>query len=191
MANQNLVSYELAFSRYLEGHPLEDIAKQLEIPLDVLQHRSWQHGWRAMALRFHEVAKTVNVLPTFRLTTEHLELNRKANYEQAKRLRVQSDKFLKQMEDTGTLLTPKAFRDLVAAIATIHDLTYRALGDVPAKKDANQPDRPASAQIHVHLPAAIASPRSGARTIDIKANADVPESAGVLDASDAAKPPTP
>lgn len=188
MSNPKVYSYESAFALYLDGNPLEDIAVSLGIPFDTLKQRSWVHGWAAIAKRYTEVAKNSFVLPTLARSAQQLEANRSANQKQAERLRAILDKTLLALETGAALPTPKNFRDICAAAATIHDLTYRALGDVPAKKDAGQPDRPAQAAIHVHLPPAIAAPRHASRTITIGAKADTPDEAGPVDAADSAKP---
>jgi uncharacterized protein YjcR len=63
--------------------------------------------------------------------------------------------------------SPKALMDLAKAVATIHDIRYRAVGDMVNKGSGEVPIRQTVASITVNMPGAIGTPRER-RVIEIK-----------------------
>lgn len=170
-------NYSSAFVDFCKGSPIEEVAEANGIPVDTLKVHAHRMGWRGLMTSMLDLRQNAMVPVKTSWAAVKLESNRQSNYEQATKLREMAEGYIRDAMDRGVQLPPKTLRDLACAVATIHDLTYRALGDVPAKKDANQSDRPANTAIHVHLPAVLASPRPTKAVIDVETVSDQPEEA--------------
>lgn len=169
--------YSLALSQFLRGHPLTEISSAMSIPLESLETYAKQHAWISLSRELAQYYNTALTPTKGQWATEVLEHNRKFNYTQATELRQLAQNVIdaevrRHSVNPEAAMTPKNLRDLAAALATIHDLGYRAIGDMVGKKDAAQGDKPAGTTIHVHLPAILAEPRPLTKVIEIEAKAD-------------------
>jgi hypothetical protein len=63
--------------------------------------------------------------------------------------------------------SPKALAELAKAVATIHDIRYRAVGDMVNKGSGEPPSRQVVANIMVNMPGAIGQPRER-RAIEVQ-----------------------
>ena len=185
-------NYAAAFLQYLEGRSFEEIAENSEIPLDTLKAQASHNGWGSLRTVYNEMHENQLVKPNIESSLVKMETNRQTNLIQAQKFQNVLDFALQQLAEemqngpkkyTVTVtdkkgntrtetkiferLTPKNIRDLSCAAATIHDLTYRALGDIPAKKDPNQSDSAPRAQIIVNIPSILAQPRDLTRVIEV------------------------
>ena len=55
--------------------------------------------------------------------------------------------------------SPKALAELAKAVSTIHEIRYRAVGDLANKSSGEAPTKQSIAQIIVNMPGAISQPR--------------------------------
>jgi len=177
--------YTPAFVAFCQGAPAEEISAVFNIPLKSLQAKMRQEGWQTLASR---VAGSimVNRTPNDEALSKCDE-NRAKNYEIASNLRDELGKIIENLA-AGTLKIKKLWHnkgevveylaeptmaDLlnIATFArTIHDMTYKALGDTVAnggyKADVNPGTTPPTPPITIILPDAIARPRTQ-RTVDM------------------------
>lgn len=145
--------------------------------------------------------------PSIRASFETLSDNRKQNYAQADRLRQKINDLIDDVEKgkfkikrgfhhKGVVVyaetdpTPSDLLNIATYIRTVHELTYRALGDTtgtgsPTETPSGGP-QPAAPVITINLPAAIALPRER-RALEAR-GAKVVEIAAEVEGS---KPPTP
>ena len=177
-------NYGRAFALYSQGHPLEEVAELCDMPTDKLKEHAGREGWGALALAVQSHFTTRQELMTRlppekqKLTLEKLQANRDTNFAHADMLRQVAYKTLEHWIKVVTepdvdgrigIIDPKALKEMANALATIHELTYRALGDAEAKTTAG-PDRPSgSPKITINLPGVLVNPR-GARQIDVKSS---------------------
>jgi hypothetical protein len=71
------------------------------------------------------------------------------------------------------LANPKRYKELAVGLAQVHELRYRALGDVPNVQSGNKPDAHRTlTQIVVNMPSVVARPR---QPIEVQTVADAPE----------------
>lgn len=173
--------FERAFALFCHGEPVEDIAMQLNIPLNVLEKRANGEKWVELRNKM-PVQMVKSELPAeaeaqFRLIAENREKNlavfvelRDHVIEQVKALKDGRLKVKKHWNNKGVVVekeTEPSTGDLVniATYArTIAEGTYRALGDFGS--DGKGPSNPSAAAgvpsapaITIILPAAIAQPR--------------------------------
>lgn len=169
--------YTPAFVAYCKGAPVEEIATQFSIPLDSLKAKMRAEGWKTLAgVLFGNdgplPAHTADALA-------RIEANRTKNYELAVKLRDNLRVVLDAL-CAGTLRIKKLFNykgtateydapltisdlvNLATYAHTIHEMTYRALGDHGAnggKADTTAAAAPPAPAMTIILPAAIALPR--------------------------------
>lgn len=185
-------NYSEAFFLYLQGRSLEEIAENSGFRLDFLRTYASKHGWTGLRVVHNEMTTNALVRPDAKVSLALMENNRQVNLAQAQKFQGVIDFAIKQLQDEMTngpkkytvtttdkkgntktetktfeRVTPKNIRDLACAAATVHDLTYRALGDIPAKKDPSQSDVTPRAQIILNLPPIMAEPRNITRVIDV------------------------
>lgn len=194
-------NYAACFKDYTSGMSLHDVAIKHKVPFDTLASHAAHNGWQALAIQFRNEQCVGMTLPAHTERAQELILqNRERNLKDVLRTREIMNSLLTEMEleikngpkiihktvfnrkgepmeveEEQKLITPKNMRDIFCALATAADLTYRALGDNPAKKDMNQQDRPAAMKINITLPSFIATPQPTAKTIEVEAVPAVPE----------------
>lgn len=164
-------NYAAAFVSYLCGSPLEEVAQAHDIPLGTLEGHASRFGWCSLVRQVGARVEAINaVQPTSAWAQAELDANRKKNWLQVQRLLQLAENTITGALGDGTgELPPKMLKDLATSVSVLHDLGYRALGDIPAKRDAASSDRAAGAVIHVHLPALMAQPRPE-RVVEITAH---------------------
>jgi hypothetical protein len=170
--------YTPAFVAFCRGAPVEEISAVFNIPLKSLQAKMRQEGWQTLANRMAG-SITVDRTPNDEALAK-CEENRAKNYEIASKLRDELGKTIENLA-AGTLKIKKLWHnkgdvveywaeptmaDLlnIATFArTVHDMTYRALGDTVAngghETDTSPGASPPTPPITIVLPEAIARPR--------------------------------
>lgn len=186
-------NYASAFAMYEQGHTLDQISQVTGIPIKTLKTQHSLQGWqglKASMKSFHDAQRELAPLtPTVdhALALKRLETNRDANYTQAKQLFDLTQKTIDTWIKAATIPneegrtfapSPKDLKELANAVATIHELTYRALGDgTAAKKDPSFPADKQTPQVIINLPGVLASPRIAKKTIDVPSEQSSTQSA--------------
>lgn len=176
-------NYMSAFALYQQGHSLDQISETTGIPIDRLREQCSRHSWQGLAATLKSYYEARNELIPRLAPVDHalavkkLETNRETNYAQAMQLHKLAQKTVDdwikaatEPDEQGQTFTPrpKDLKELANAIATIHELTYRALGDTEAKREPVVGERQSGTpHIHINLPGVLVNPR-GAKTIDVK-----------------------
>jgi hypothetical protein len=145
------------FVAYLQGATVPEIAEEFGVSESIVTRYSREHKWKALALK----ADTPALLDTQDdVALSVIKKNRDENLKQAVRLRTEVDNTLNEATAGGLLpLRPAVLKDVAQAVSTIHDLTYRAVGDKDKQRDAGQGRATEMPSIVINLPAAIARPR--------------------------------
>lgn len=175
-------NYGKCFALYSQGYPLEEVSKQCDIPIEKLKEHASRESWSGLAKSVQSFYSARNELvkantPEESLAiTKRLQANRDTNLAHATLLRDIAYKTLEHWilvcntpNDKGQTqsIDPKSLKEMANCLATIHDLTYRALGDYEGKRDPTQPDRPSgSPHITINLPNVLVTQR-GQRTVDV------------------------
>ncbi len=157
------LNYTACFVAFLQGSALEDIADQFSCSLKSLLIVAREQHWAKLAVT---AQAQVAVATRDDEALAELQINRTKNYTQAQTLRGELDKTLMLCTLWGKVpIAPQILKELATAAATIHDLTYRALGDKDVQRNAGEGSVKAN-EIHFHLPGAVAKPRE-VRAIDV------------------------
>ena len=172
-------NYTSAFVAFCKGAPAEEISIELNIPIGSLKSKMRQEGWKSLADSL--LGQNGPVPGNAGEALARIEANRAKNFEAAAKLRDELGKIIDQLL-AGTLRIQKRFHykggiveceaqpslaDLVQ-LATyarmVHDMTYRALGDIGAngghKADVTAGTQPPACPITIVLPEAISMPRT-------------------------------
>jgi len=152
----NVANYTALFVAFVAGSSLETVADEFQVSFGELQKVARAQRWTKLALRVQA-----------QLDTPHgdeqrivkLQSNRETNLQQAEMARHKLDVAFEACSlYCDAPIAPAVIKDLVSAMATVHDLTYRALGDKDKQQHAGQGSAPTN-EIHFHLPGAISKPR--------------------------------
>lgn len=181
-----------AFTEFHNGATLEEVAATHDIPFETVKQRANEEQWKQIRLELQRADDMMPARTEARLKA--IELNREENLRQAVALRDDVARILvKLQKDEWTIpsvVTVGKGKDAVQQVVerkasindrlllanyvrTIHDLTYRALGDVSGGKGDGTgvgPNPTAAPGITLILPGVIAKPRSEqGKPIDIEA----------------------
>lgn len=175
-------NYGQAFTLFSQNNPLEEVAEMCQIPIEKLKEHAGREGWTGLvkSIQGYHAARNelVQALPPEekKNAIAKLQANRDANFAQADMLRQVAYKTIEhwlsvvsEPDEEGRigLIDARNLKEMANALATIHELTYRALGDCAAKTTSG-PDRPSgSPQITINLPGVLVNPR-GSKTIDVR-----------------------
>ena len=98
-------------------------------------------------------------LPDDELALNEITANRVTNLRQAKRLRDELDKSILMVTANGALqLPPFIVKELAQAAGTIHDLTYRAVGDKNLQRNPSDGGGNVT-QVVLNFPTQLQTPR--------------------------------
>lgn len=181
-------NYAAAFIEFVKGTTIEDIAMALAIPLHTLKTKAREEGWKRLAA---EVPMALTA-PGIRAERDmaKIEANRAKNLEIVHKLQedlthqvellLKGELRVERVTPKGEIVQlPPSIKDrhaLAAYAKTIHEMSYRALGDVIASREegSGMPGG-AAQQITIVLPLPISEPRQH-RTYDVDASVVTPPS---------------
>ena len=165
-----VVNYTALFIAFAQGSSLEDIADEFNVAITGLRTVAREQRWPALALQIQS-AMAAPADDEQRIVK--LQDNRDINLRQAQMARDELDATFEACTLWGQApIAPQIIKELVTAMATVHDLTYRALGDKDKQQQPGQ-GGVSTKEIHFHLPGAIAKPREE-RVIELAAGPPPP-----------------
>jgi len=177
-----------AFAAFLKGSPLEEIAILHAIPLEKLHNKYRAENWSRVALALKgTVVETTKVLTETEaeMKLALVERNREENFEMVKGLRDHARNVIDDLKSGKMMITkvfntkegpieheldptPADFTQIANYVKTIHDMSYKALGDVASLTGAKiGDDMPGASKgglsqslTQIFLPGAVKAPRA-------------------------------